>query len=251
MAKHPTSSRVHREEKAPDDAFVATIKRGYTWGRENRRILAVVLAILLVAAIGTFWFVSQQRQLESQAAARLNEVQQSVASGNPQLAIRDLQSYLDRFGSTKTADQARLVLASILIEQEQIQEAIAALGDLPDDLDTPFGLAAARLKAAAYEEGGDTDQAVSTHLRIADSARFPYERREALSDAARLRMQNGEPGRAADLYQRVVSMFDEDAPERGYYEVWLAEAQAAAEEGAPAPTRPADTAATAPETPAN
>lgn len=245
MAKHPTSSKVHREDKGPDDAFVSTIQRSYAWGRENSRVLTVVFAVVLLVAIAAFWFVSQQRQLEVQATARLTEVQQSVASGNAQLAIRDLQSYLDRFGGTETANQARLVLASILIEEERIQEAIDALGKLPDKLDTPFGLAAARLEAAAYEEMGDIDQAVAAHLRIADSARFPYERREALADAARIHMQNGAPDRAADLYQRIVGMFDEDEPGRGYYEIWLAEAQAAAGDGAAGPSQPADTADTA------
>lgn len=244
MAKHPTSSKVHREDHGPDDAFVNTVKRSYSWGRENGRVVAVVLALMLVLGVGAFWYISQQRQLEAQAASRLNEVQQSVASGNPQLAIRDLQAYLDRFGSTETADQARLILASILIEQEQPQEAVQALGELPGELDRPFGLAAARLEAAAHEEMGDIDAAVRTHLRIADRARFPYERREALSDAARLHSQNGEPDRAADLYERVVAMFDEDEAGRGYYEVWLAEARAAAREGAPAPITAVDTADT-------
>lgn len=245
MAKHPTSSKVHREDHGPDDAFVNTVKRSYSWGRENGRVVAVVLGLILILAIGAFWYISQQRQLETQAASRLNQVQQSVASGNPQLAIRDLQAYLDRFGSTETADQARLILASILIEQERHEEAVQALGELPDELDRPFGLAAARLEAAAHEETGDLEAAISTHLRIADRARFPYEQREALSDAARLHTQNGEPNRAADLYERVVDMFDDDEPGRGYYEVWLAEARATAREGAPAPVTAADTADTA------
>lgn len=239
MAKHPTSSRVHREDQGPDDAFVTTIKRSYEWGRENTRVLTVALAIVLLLGMAAVWFTSQQRQLEAQAAARLNQVHQSVASGNTQLAIRDLQSYLDRFGGTRTANQARLLLAGILLGEDRGQEAIDALGSLPDDLDEPFALAAARLKAAALEETGQVEEAVGTYRRIADGARFSYQRREALADAARVRLQHGQPDDAARLYEQVVETFAQDEPGRAYYEMWLAEARARAQRGVAA----ADTAA--------
>lgn len=249
MAKHPTSSRVHREDPhGPDDAFVSGIKSTFEWGRQNSRLLSVVLVIIAVGAVIGVWYVSQQRQLEAEAAARLTQVQQSVASGNAQLAIRDLEAYLGQFGGTRTAHQARLVLASIYIDQDRIPDALEALGDLPEDLDEPFGLPAARLQAAAHEEAGNDDEAASTYLRIADRARFEYERREALADAARIRMQNGEPEVAASLYQRVLDMLDEDEAEHGYYQIWLAEAQAEARQGPAAPREPADTTGAASET---
>lgn len=233
MAKHPTSSRVHREDHGPDDAFVTTIKRSYAWGRENARAVIVVLTVVVVAAVAAIWFTSQQRQLEVQASARFSEVQQTVASGNTQLAIRDLQSYLDRFGGTRAAAQARLLLAGILLDQDRGQEAIDALGDLPDDLEEPFGLAAARLQAAAFEATGNVEEAVSTYQTIADRARFPFERREALAEAARLRLDNGEPDRAVRLYENILATFDEDEDdsEKAYYTMWRAEAQAQAEGG--------------------
>lgn len=251
MAKHPTSSRVHREDHGPDDAFVSTIKRSYAWGRENARVVTIVLAVVVLAGVGALWFTSQQRQLESQATARFNQVQQTVASGNTQLAIRDLQTYLDRFGGTRAAAQARLLLGGILLDQDRGDEAIEALGDLPDDPDEPFGLAAARLKAAAFEATGNVDDAVDTYRRIADRARFPFERREALADAARLRLDNGEPDRAASLYEQVIATFDDDEEEDGgkaYYAVWLAEAQARADGGVAGGPEAADTAPAA-ETP--
>lgn len=231
MAKHPTSSRVKREDTAPDDAFVGLVKRSYTWGQENARVLAIGFAVILVVAAGAVWFISQQRQMETAAAASFAEVQQTVASGNVQLAIRDLRSYLNRFGETEAADQARLLLADLLIGEEQPQPAIEVLDDLPNDLERPLGLAAARMEAAALEAAGQLDQAVDTYLRIADDARFTFQQREALEDAARVRLLNGDPDEAVDLYERLVATFEEGEPGRGYYEMWLAEARAQAETG--------------------
>lgn len=246
MTKHPTSSRVHNDDEAPDDAFVATIKRIIDWGQQNRRQVTIGGAVVLVIAAVAAWMIVQQRSLETTAQSRLAEVQQSVAGGNPQLAIRDLESFLDTFGSTEAADQARLMLADLLVGEQRPEEAIEALGDLPQRLDDPFGLAAARLHASALESLQRYDDAVRAYRRIAEAARFPYQRREALADAARIQLQHGDPHQAVALLERVLDTFDADEGARGYFEMWLAEARgrARAGQGAAAPTTtPTDTAA--------
>lgn len=239
MAKHPTSSRVHRGDDAPDDAFVSSIKRIVTWTRENQRGVTIGAAAILVLAGGAAWYITQQRSLERTAASRLTQVQQSVASGNAQLAIRDLQSFLDTFGSTSAGDQARLVLADLLVNQERPEEAIEALGSLPERLDDPFGLAAARLEAAALEALDRFEEAATAYATIAGNTRFAYQRREALADAARIELQHGDPAAAVDYYQRVLDTFDEQEAGRSYYRMWLAEARARAQTGQPA-AQPAD-----------
>lgn len=226
MAKHPTSSRAHRGDQAPDDAFVSAIKRTITWTRENQRLVTILAAVVLVVAAGAVWYISQQRSLEATAATRLSQVQQSVASGNTELAIRDLQSFVNTFGSTGPGDQARLILADLLIGQERGEEALAALGSLPDRLDDPFGLAAARLEASALEDMGRHDEAAAAYERLAENARFTYQRRQALADAARVQMQHGDPAAAADLYQRAIDTFEDQEAGQSYYRMWLAEARA-------------------------
>lgn len=246
MTKKPSSSRVHRDDDVPDDAFVGTIKRIIAWGQENTRQVTIGSAVILVIAAVAAWMIIQQRNLEASAHTRLAQVQQTVASGNTQLAIRDLQSYLDTFGSTDVADQARLTLADLLTRTGQPQQAIDALADLPSRLDAPFGLPAARLEAAALEQMGRHDDAISAYDRIAANARFPFQRREALADAARLELQYGSPEQAVDHLQRAVTTFDEGEAGRGYFEMWLAEARAQARAGqatAAPPPNPTDTAA--------
>lgn len=247
MTKHPSSSRVHRDDDVPDDAFVSTIKRIINWGKENTRQVTIGTAVIVVIAAVATWMIFQQRSLEATAQTRLAQVQQTVASGNAQLAIRDLQSYLDTFGGTDAADQARLMLADLLIGQDQPQQAIDALGDLPERMDAPFGLPAARLEAAALERLDRHDDAIRAYERIAANARFPFQRREALADAARLQLQYGDPQQAVDLLQRTVATFNDDEPGQGYFEMWLAEAQARVRSGqgttdAPAPQPAPDTA---------
>ena len=237
--KHPTSSRVHRESDVPDDAFVGTIRRVIDWIQDNQREAIIGAAAIAVVAGGTTWFMVQQRSLERTAQTRLSQVQQTAASGNLPLAIRDLQSYLDTFGGTQAADQARIILADLLIAQEQPEAAIEALGNLPRRLDAPFGLAAARIRAAALELMDRYDDAIQAYVDIASNARFPYQQREALADAARVQLQHGDPDAAVDLFDRVLETFEEGQTGRGYYEMLLAEARARARSGQGTTTVPA------------
>lgn len=236
MAKHPTSSRVHRDPKhGPDDAFVASVKGSVAWARKHQRALTIVVVAGALLVAGVIYYVNVQRGIETEAAARFTQLQGTIASGNTQLAMRDLQAFVDRFGGSEAGRQARLLLAEIQLDEGEPSAAIQTLGDLADDLDTPRGAAAGRLQAAAHEALGEADEAVDLYLDMAAEARFTFQRREALADAARVRLQNGDPDDAARLYQRLVDTFDEDEAERGYYEMWLAEAQAAARSGAAAP----------------
>lgn len=228
MAKHPTSSRVHRDKNQPDDPFVAGVERSLAWARANSRMLIIGIVALAVLIAGGLYYINMQRSIESEALNRFNQLQGTIASGNTQLALRDLETFVGRFGGTEPGQQARLIMADILLSEDRAPEAVEALDDLDADLDEPRGVAAARLKAAAYEATGNADQAVEIYRQIAGEARFDFERRDALADAARVRLQNGEADEAADLYAEVLETFDEGEAGRGYYEMWLAEARAQA-----------------------
>lgn len=242
MAKHPTSSRVHRDDEHSDDAFIKAVKSVAAWAVSHARAITYFgTGIAIIAAVSIYWFASQ-RKIEATAAAQLSQVQQSVASGNSQLAIRDLRTYLDTYGGTRAAREARLVLADLLISQDSAQQAIATIGNLSNNLEDPLGIAAARLKAAAFENLGQADDAVDEYVRIADKARFKFQRREALADAARVRMQTGNPQAAVRFYQQLLETFGPNEPGRQYYAMWLAEARAQARGTTPAPAA-ADTGA--------
>ena len=245
MAKHPTSKKVHRTSDQPDDAFVAGVERTVEWAKANRTVVTVAVVALVLLVASGLYYVNYQRTLETQATARLNEIQASIGTSNAQLAARDLEGFVNRFGSTEAGRQARLILADILLNNGRGDEAVDALDDLADDFDQPYGIPAARLLAAAYEATGQPDRAVQTYQRLADNARFPYQRREALANAARVRLQSGDPAAAVTLYDRALDTFEEGEAGRGYYEMWRAEAAAmAANGGAVAPVS-ADTSAAA------
>jgi len=247
MPKHPTSPRVPKPEPEPDDKFLFAVERAGLWARQHTRALIIGGILFAVVIIAGVYYIDSQRRVEAEAAARLTEVHQTVMTGNVPLAIRDIQAYLASFGGTRAAREARLILADLLLTQERPADAIQALGRLPRDLDEPTGLAAAQLQAAAFEALEQYDDAIDAYRTIARNARFEFQRREALSDAARVALDTDRPDLAAEFFDRLVQSFEEGEPGRSYYEMWRAEATALAQREAapPAPTPPTTTPDTA------
>ena len=228
MPKHPTARRVHREAEGPDDAFVANVLEASVWAKRNSRILIVSTIVLVVAVLGTLYYVNYRAQIREQAGARLNQVRQTVASGNPALAARDLETFIDRFGNTPAGDEARLLLAQVHLHANAPEKALDVTEPLAEDKDEVMGATAALLQAAAFEQAKQLDQAERTYLSIAEEAPFSYQRYQALDRAAILRMDSGNAAGAAELYRRILDSAPETLPQRPLYELRLGEAEAMA-----------------------
>jgi predicted negative regulator of RcsB-dependent stress response len=224
MAKHPSSRRRHQEE--PEDAFVTSMVEAGAWVKAHARFVIAVVGVVVIAAAGTTYYLRYQKTLESRAATRLTELQQEVSAGNQDLAIRDLQTFVSRFGNTPSAQEARLMLARLELQAGQTADAMDLVSNLAQNLDQPLGVNAALLVAAGYEQQGKFDQAEKIYLDIGNNARFEFERRNALENAGMLRLEHGNPQGAATLFQQIVDGMGDNDPQRGYYEMLLAEARA-------------------------
>lgn len=228
MAKHPIAHRTHRRKsEEPEDAFVARMMEVGMWARQHMTALLLGGGILAVAVLLTAYYVNYQRTLEARATTRLTELRQVTQSGNRPLAIRDLETFISRFGSTHAAAEGRLILASLQL-QEGIPEAAAeTVRRLAGDVDTPVGTNAAFLLAATQEQRDLVDEAIDTYLRIGEAARFDFERRRALENAARLSLNQDDTAAAVAFLERIVNGMESGDPERSYYQMLLAEARAA------------------------
>jgi predicted negative regulator of RcsB-dependent stress response len=227
MTRHPASRRIHQQE-TPDDALTEKLLRLVLWAKRNIRILATAAVVIVLATLGTIYSANVREARRAEAAMRLNEVRQTVLSGNHALAVRDLEAFIGRFSGTTSADEARLLMAQVSLESGEAAKAIETLQPLARKLDSPLGAPAAFLLGAAYDQSGDAAQAEATFLRLADNAPLSYQRREALEQAARITEAKGDAARAVELYQRLVSLTQENSPERSIAELRLAEARARA-----------------------
>jgi predicted negative regulator of RcsB-dependent stress response len=229
MTKHPGARRVHRYGST-DDAFLTGVLESSVWAREHARkiVAGVVVAVVAIAAL--FMYRNVEARKSEAATLQLDRVRATVQTGNAQLARQDLQRFVRDFKGTASAQEASLMLGEIHLQAGELPNAIATLQPLAGDVEDPLGYNAALMLASAYELNKQNDQAERVLLRIADDARFDYQKREALNRAAQLRAAAGNNSGAIQLYERILASIDpKDAeliPEKNVYAMRLAELRA-------------------------
>jgi len=206
-----------------EDAFVATTLEVSQWARRNRPIMTLGVVVLGLGIAAFVYYGRYRDTLHTNAAGRLEELQMRVSTGADVQA--DLTLYLERFSGTPFADEARLALAQVNAELGEREAAAEVLRPLAGDVEDPLGAQATAMLAAISEDIGDLIVAEELHERLADRARLGFQRREALSHAARLRREQGDAAGALAFYDRLLDEMDEEDPDRGVVEMRRAEVE--------------------------
>lgn len=230
MARHPKSGRTRKQSKDDgEDAFIASILDFSNWARENQQILTVAGVLIAILVAGGLYYASYQSQLTDQAAEQLEAIYQSVSINDVEGAKVDLATFLDRFGGTAYESEARLLLGELYLEDGEPQQALAVLNPLGSSPRSAIELQGAALLAAAYEQEERWQDAEATYMTIADRSELDFQVRDAMAAAARIRAEHlDDPQGAIELYQQVLAQMEENAPERGRYEMRIQEIRTAA-----------------------
>jgi hypothetical protein len=228
MTRNPTARRVHRQDAAPDDVFVAGVLETSAWAKQNSRTLVIGGIVTAVVVVALLYFVTSRQSQRAQAASQLTQVRAVALSGNSQLAIRELEQFLARFGGTPSADEARLLLGRAYLDVGQARQAMDAVEPLAGDPGSGLGFNAALLTASAHEASQEPHLAEEIYLGLAVDAEYLFQRQDALDNAARIRLQRGDAAGAAELYQQLLDITPLSNTERPIFELRLGEAQALA-----------------------
>lgn len=229
MARHPTARKIKRQQSEPDDVFVERVLETSAWAKENSSRLIIGVITLIVVAGLFLYYRNFTRELRDRAETQLSAIRQTVLSGNSALAVRDLEQYLDSYGDTDAAPEARLLLGRAYLENGEPQKAIDLLTGQTANLRGPLAVPMANLLASAYEASGQADQAVTEYLRIADNAPYDYQKWDALESGARVRLQSGDPQGSVELLDRLLQAMPETDPRRQVIELRRGEAAARAQ----------------------
>lgn len=226
--RHPGTRRSRQASGEPDDVFVARVLNLGKWAEANQQVLTVLGVVLVIAVAGLIYYRNYRATLQQQAAQQLEVVHQSIALSDTEGARNDLITFLERFGGTAYEGEARLLLGELYLENGDAQQAIAVLGPLGARPSEPIELQGAALLGAAYEQEERWEEAERTYLAVADRSDLDFQVRDALAAAARIRGARGDRQGAIVLYERILSGLDETAPERGLYQMRIAELEAQA-----------------------
>lgn len=230
MARHPKSRRTRKQSKDDgEDAFIASILDVSNWARQNQQLLTVAGVLIVILVAGGLYYNSYRSQLDEQAAEQLEAIYQSVSINDVEGAKVDLATFLDRFAGTAYESEARLLLGELYLEDEEPQQALAVLDPLGSSPRSAIELQGAALLAAAYEQEERWQEAEATYLTISDRSELDFQVRDAMAAAARIRAEHlDDPQGAVELYEQVLAQMEENAPERGRYEMRIQEIRASA-----------------------
>lgn len=197
------------------------------WAKQNTQALIIGGVVVLLIVVGSIYYLNSRTTTSTQATAELSQIQQVVAMGDEEQAKSELIDFLERYGNTRQATEARLNLGEIYMQEGNPAAAIEVLLPATRSLrNNPVGVQAAALLGAAYEEDGRLNEAEKTYLLVADRAELPFQVQDALTSAARIRAEQGNHAGAASLYQQLIEDMEEGDPLRAVYEMRLAELEA-------------------------
>ncbi len=219
MSKRRTSQSSHDA----DDSFVVGVLEVTNWARANQQLMTVGGVLLAILIAGGFYYMNFRAQMNERAAESLETIYQSISINDTEGAKIDLATFLDQFGSTAYEGEARLVLGELYLESGDPQQALAVLEPIGQRPGSPVALQSATLLAQAYEQEGRWEEAEDTYLSIADRSDLDFQVRDALVAAARIRSAQGDGEGAIELYEEVLEDLEENAPNRGQFEMRIEE----------------------------
>ena len=227
MTTRPPAARRPLAPAAGDDPVIAKVAEASAWTRKNSRAVVIGLIVLAIAVFAAIYYFNYRGQMRARAATELLEVRQTAAGGDVPTAISALEGYIDRFGSTPSGDEARLLLAQLQLSTGNAAQAAEVVRPVAGASDPLLATSAGLLLAGALEASGQPEQAEQAYLRVAGDAEMEFQQREALEDAARIRVERGDRAGAVELYDRLISLTEEDSPDRDVYEMRRTEITAA------------------------
>jgi predicted negative regulator of RcsB-dependent stress response len=227
MSKHPGSRKTRPQSASePDDVFVARVLHLGKWAEANQQLLTVLIVVAAILMAGLVYYRSYRSSLNVQAAQQLELVYQTASIQDMEGAVNELTTFLERFSGTAYEGEARLVLGEIYLRDGRSEQAQAVLEPLGSSPRRPIELQGASLLAAAYEQVGRQQEAEQIYLTIASRSDLDFQVRNALAAAARIRSDRGDVAGAIQLFERAIEGLEEDSPQRGLYEMRIAELRA-------------------------
>jgi len=226
------------KKQLKSDKFVKHTFDWAHWAETHRSQVLAALAGIAVLVAAFFVYRGLARAGEEDAARSYIEARQAYFAGNYQLAVSDLQAFLDSHGDSSYGDDARIFLADALYQAGDPQAAVEALQWFHGHEDSPFAINALLLEAAAYQATGSLDAAAETYHQALEQTDVDAQRVQILNSLADVYELKGDGEQAAAQLQAIVDM-DPDAPAADLARRELAEITVRPLSAATAPTEEA------------
>lgn len=176
------------------------------WVRTSGRSAGLAVGAVIVLVLGGWLYVSSENRKEAFASQSLMQARAEAESGNLPLAASDLTRLVERFGGTRAADQAIILLNQTRLVQGQRDLAINALRGFVSASHPDYVKASAYgLLGGALEDAGKSREAADAFRKAAQSARLDFLKATYLIDAGRAFTAAGDTAAAKAAYSEVLT----------------------------------------------
>lgn len=180
------------------------------WLQQHGRTAALAAGTVVVVAAAAWLYVSSSARKESFASQALTQARASAESGNLPLAASDLNRLTDRFGGTRAADEAVILLSQIRLIQGQRDAAVQSLQQFVRGAHADYVKASAyALLGGGLEDQGKLQEAGSAYREASRAARLDFLKAQYLIDAGRTLAASGDTAGARAAYGEVLQNYGE------------------------------------------
>jgi predicted negative regulator of RcsB-dependent stress response len=184
------------------------------WFHVNSRLVVVGAVAVLIAAVAA-WYVPRARLQKSENADRqLLIAKQSLAQGNANLPLAevDLKKVADRYEGTSAGAEAAMLLAQLKLDKGDNQGAATFLQGLTGKLKSgPDAVSARTLLGDAYSQMTKYAEAAAEYERAAALTAMPNEKSYLLAKAGHAYMAAGKTPEARKIWEALANQSDNPA----------------------------------------
>jgi tetratricopeptide (TPR) repeat protein len=176
--------------------------------KQNSRSLSMAGGALVVVAAGVWLYASSQARKERFASQELVRARDAAEAGNLPLATSDFTRVIERFGGTRAADEAVIMLNQVRLIQGQAQVVVPALQEFVRGRRPEYVKASAYgLLGGGLEDLGRFREAADAYRQASSLTRQDYLKAQFLLDAGRALAIAGDSAAARESYGEVLTRF--------------------------------------------
>jgi predicted negative regulator of RcsB-dependent stress response len=183
------------------------------WGeyfRTHSRELAYGATAVVVIGVAIWLYVTSEMRKQAFAAQALSQARAEVDAGNLPLAANDLTRLVDRYGGTRAADDAVVLLDDVRLLMGRTEVAVQDLRKLVAGSHSKDILASGwSLLGSGLESERKFKDAAAAYRKVAEVATHDFFRAQGLLDAGRVLTVAGDTAGARAAYGELLEKYGE------------------------------------------
>lgn len=209
-AEKKSGKKTDTRKAPPVEEAIEQERDPLEWVKARRRPLTIGAVVLAVLAGGGWLTMVTAERKEQAAQAALEQARNVFDAQNLPAAASEFQRVSQTYSGTRAANEALLALNQVRMINGQNELAIVSLRELVDQNPDPqFAVPAHGLLGAALENVNRPGEAAQAFVAGSELADVDYLKADYLLEAGRAYVAAGEPERATEIYEKIISDYSE------------------------------------------